>query len=58
MEQEVFFSGYCRALDASRMVSVILIDGALEECDCSYPNCPHTPNCVIAQALQRQFTTE
>ena len=28
MEQEKFFSGYCRQLDASRMVEVILENGS------------------------------
>lgn len=51
MEQEVFFSGYCRQLDASRMVAVFAADGALEEVDCQYGTCPHAPNCQIAQKI-------
>ena len=51
MEQEVFCSGYCRQLDASRMVAVFVVDGELEEVDCQYGNCPHAPNCQIAQQI-------
>lgn len=52
MEKETFFSGYCRCLDDSRMVSVFIEDGVLSEVDCSYENCPHTPNCIIAKSIQ------
>lgn len=52
MEQEHFISGYCRCLDASRMVEVITEDGKLTEVDCSYECCPHTQNCTIAQSIQ------
>ena len=31
MEQEKFFSGYCRQLDAARMVEVILENGEITE---------------------------
>ena len=51
MEQEHYISGYCRCLDASRMVEVITEDNKLTEVDCSYENCPHTGNCTIAQAI-------
>ena len=39
MEIEKFFSGYCRQLDASRMVEVILEDSEVTEVDCCYGNC-------------------
>lgn len=52
MEKEVFFSGYCRTTDASRMVEVIVEDGKLLEVDCCYENCPHTPNCGIAKSIR------
>ena len=52
MEKEVFLSGYCRTIDASRMVEVILEDGELSEVDCCYENCPHTPNCIIAKSIR------
>ena len=53
MEQEVFFSGYCRQLDASRMVAVFVVDGELEEVDCQYGTCPHAPNCLIAKEIDK-----
>ena len=51
MEQEFFFSGYCRTIDQSRMVEVIVEDGQLTEVDCCYPDCIHTPNCIIAKEI-------
>ena len=55
MEKETFLSGYCRCLDGSRMVELITEDGKLVEVDCSFENCPHTPGCTIAQAIQAQL---
>ena len=52
MEKELFLSGYCRALDGSRMVAIVLEDGALTEADCAYPNCPYAPNCPIAAKIE------
>ncbi len=52
MEQEAFFSGYCRQLDASRMVEVILEDGNITEIDCCYGNCVHQGNCLIAKEIE------
>ena len=52
MEKELFFSGYCRAADQSRMVAVVIEDGALSEADCAYPGCPYAPNCPIAAKIQ------
>ena len=51
MEKETFLSGYCRATDQSRMVEVILEDGAQTEVDCCYPDCIHAPNCTIAKEI-------
>ena len=51
MEQEMFFTGYCRCLDQSRMVEVIAVDGKPTEIDCNYGNCPHVGNCTIAQQI-------
>ena len=53
METEKFISGYCRQLDASRMVEVILEDGELTEIDCCYGNCIHQSTCVIAQEVDQ-----
>ena len=57
MEKELFFSGYCRTTDASRMVEVILEDGKIVEVDCCYENCPHTPNCGIAKSIRELTNT-
>ena len=58
MEQEHYISGYCRCLDASRMVEVITEDGAVTEVDCSFSNCPHTQACTIAQSINQLQTNE
>lgn len=52
MEKEVFFSGYCRTIDQSRMVSVVTEDGQLVEVDCCFESCIHAPNCSIAQQIR------
>ena len=51
MEREAFFSGYCRCLDASRMVAVVAEGKTLEEVDCGYPDCPYAADCVVAQKI-------
>ena len=53
MEQEVFFSGYCRQLDNSRMVEVVTENGQLLEVDCCFETCVHTPTCTIAQSIRQ-----
>ena len=53
METEHCLSGYCRVLDQSRIVSVLTVDGKLEEVDCCYGNCPHEPACPIAQNIRQ-----
>ena len=52
MEKEAFFSGYCRTIDDSRMVSVFVEDGILTEVDCCYETCIHVPNCIIAKKIK------
>ncbi len=52
MEEEKFLSGYCRQLDASRMVEVVLEDGKITEIDCCYGSCVHQINCPIARELE------
>lgn len=54
MEQEYFFTGYCRTTDQSRTVTVVTEDGKLIEVDCCYENCVHTPNCIIAKEIEKQ----
>ncbi len=54
MEKELFFSGYCRQLDAARIVEVIIEDGKVTETDCCYPDCTHASNCTIAESICQQ----
>lgn len=51
MEQEKFFSGYCRTLDQSRIVCVVKDGSSLSEVDCSYESCPFTGECTIGQSI-------
>ena len=53
METEVYYSGYCRQLDASRIVEVILEDGKVTEADCLYGNCIYQSNCPIAAEIEK-----
>ena len=52
MEEEKFFSGYCRAIDASRTVTAEQWQGKWEA-DCAYPDCPHAPVCQIAEEIRK-----
>lgn len=51
MEEELFFTGYCRVLDSSRTVCAVTVDGKLEEADCSFGGCPYEAGCSIGQKL-------
>ena len=51
MEIEKFLSGYCRVLDCSRMVAVVLENGELTEVDCCYGSCVYQPNCPVAKEI-------
>jgi len=51
MEEELFFSGYCRRLDGSRTVCAVVSGGKLEEADCDFGSCPYEAGCPIAQSL-------
>ena len=51
MEIEKFLSGYCKQLDSSRMVAVLVEDSELTEVDCCYGNCVYQPNCPIAKEI-------
>ena len=53
MEKEMFITGYCRALDGSRVVEVILEDGQVTEVDCAYPGCIHSQSCEIAKEIKK-----
>lgn len=52
MEEERFFSGYCRQLDNHRMVEAILKEGKLQEVDCAFGNCAFQAGCPIGKQLQ------
>ena len=53
MEDEKFFSGYCRQIDRSRTVTVELTDGKADSIDCCYPDCIHRANCPIAAEIDK-----
>lgn len=57
MEKEGFFTGYCRQIDASRMVTAVKEEDELTDVDCCYPDCSYTPSCTVAEKL-RQFVEE
>jgi len=52
MEEEKIFSGYCRQLDGSRMVEVILERGCITEVDCCYGSCLYEASCPIASQIK------
>ena len=54
MEKEIFLSGYCRALDQSRMVEVEIADTEINA-DCAYPDCPYASNCQIARKIKENM---
>lgn len=56
MEEEFFCTGYCRAIDGSRMVTLVTLDGRLSEVDCAYPACPNAPGCPIAREMEAHLT--
>ena len=53
---ELFFSGYCRKLDASRMVALVIEDGKIDVVVCDFVHCPFAPYCQFgrkfAEALE------
>ena len=51
MEIAKFISGYCKQLDGSRMVEVLLENGEITEIDCCYGSCVYQPNCPIAKEV-------
>ena len=52
MEVEKYFSGYCRVMDAPRLVEVLLENRRLTEVDCCYGSCIHEGNCPIAGEIR------
>ena len=51
MEEEKFFSGYCRQIDQSRMVSVLKENGQLEDVDCCYESCIYKDACTVGKDI-------
>lgn len=51
MEEETFFSGYCRQIDQTRMVAVLKENGQLSDVDCNYEDCIYCKACTIGQAI-------
>ena len=54
---EKFITGYCRALDKGRVVTVENEDGPLNM-DCAYKNCPHCGSCPIAKQIKELLAQE
>ena len=53
MEEEKFISGYCKQLDGSRMVEVIVKEDRVTEVDCCYGSCIYQMNCPIAKEIEQ-----
>ena len=51
MEEEKFFSGYCRQIDQNRMVEGVKEGGELTEIDCSYESCIYNNTCTIGKSI-------
>ena len=58
MEQESFFSGYCRVMDQSRTVCAVKENGVLIEVDCSFGGCPYEDVCTVAQKIREFLKSE
>ena len=56
--EEHYLTGYCRCLDASRIVEVVTKNGKLDECDCSYGSCKFQSQCTIAQGIEELTEAE
>ncbi len=52
MNEEYFFSGYCRAMDGSRTVTVETEAGKVLP-DCDYDICPWASACPIGQQIEQ-----
>ena len=50
MIQEYFLTGYCKAMDGSRTVTVE-VENATVTADCDYPGCPWATTCPIASQI-------
>ena len=54
MDDELVLTGYCRAIDRSRMVVVEQEDGCVYA-DCAYPDCTHASVCPIAASITEKL---
>lgn len=48
---EHFLSGYCRQLDAARMVELEIKEKEVTDVDCRYGDCPFQTSCQIARSI-------
>lgn len=53
MEEEYFISGYCRAMDASRMVTVETDGKNITDIACGYGSCPYEGECPVAAKIRQ-----
>ena len=53
MEEEYIFSGYCRTVDSSRMVTVETDGESVTDVACCYGNCPYESCCSIAEKIRK-----
>jgi hypothetical protein len=53
MEEEYIFSGYCRTVDSSRMVTVETDGESVTDVACCYGNCPYESSCSIAEKIRK-----
>ena len=51
---EYVLSGYCRNIDASRMV-LLEVEGDGFDADCDYGCCPYESECMIAAAIREKL---
>ena len=56
MEEEYIFTGYCRTIDTSRMVTVETDGTDITDVACCPGNCPYESNCSIAEKI-RELTS-
>lgn len=62
MAEEKFLTGFCRQLDATRMVALEYEDGQegreLLEIDCSFETCVHRSACEVGKAIEALLSAE
>ncbi len=52
MEEEYIFTGYCRSIDASRMVTVETDGIELLDVACDFGSCPYEKECTVAAKIR------